>query len=212
MAPGGPLSFASAASAPAKAASAGIASGTAPGATSGTAPEKGAGPSSGNDSEPETWPELWQRLFQKASPAPLLWSYRELASDLLHPDQSSSARSAVLRALIKALALPAGTSTFWPLQLDASELPPSEQAQGLPFCCSNFFLSGLSRLQPKIVIIFGDQESDSGPPPYTSDILGGRAYVYLPPLAQFSQSQEAMGKAVNVLRSMVMQFSILSTP
>ncbi|MDR1686114.1 MAG: hypothetical protein LBR82_06720 [Desulfovibrio sp.] len=61
---------------------------------------------------------LWRALLEKTRPAPLVWTYEELGSDL--QGNASAERSRCLKALIAALALPRGSSSFWPLSLPAS--------------------------------------------------------------------------------------------
>lgn len=93
-----------------------------------TAPAASTGPASTTD--PACWPAPWRQLIKKTRPAPLLWTYEELATDLLAPDAASTARSGVLRGLISELSLPRGSSTFWPLSVSAALLSGSPDSQG----------------------------------------------------------------------------------
>lgn len=160
---------------------------------------------------PKDWPEPWRQLIQKVRPAPLLWSYAELAGDLLAPVEDSKARSSLLRALINDLLLPKGTSTFWPLCATPEDAPEAELSGKAPFLCSPFFSAGLALLNPKIIIIFGAEGGDSmpAPAPYTQGIVSGRAFVYLPPLAALSALPAQQHRAAAFLRSMVNQYSLL---
>lgn len=184
---------------------------------------------------PDMWPEPWRQLLLKAKPAPLLWSYAELAVDLLEPTGESRARSGILRALINDLNLPKGTSTFWPLLapsgiapgLDAglsgltapvraaspahATVAASGHCADMPFLCSPFFTAGLTMLAPRIIVVFGARSASSLPAPgfFTQEIVSGRAVVYLPSFTHLAESQSAQNRAAVFLRSMVMQFSIL---
>ncbi|MDR2669895.1 MAG: hypothetical protein LBC14_08095 [Desulfovibrio sp.] len=60
----------------------------------------------------------WRALLEKTRSAPLVWTYEELAGDLR--GNASPERSRCLKTLIAALALPRGSSAFWPLSLPAS--------------------------------------------------------------------------------------------
>ncbi|MDR2669913.1 MAG: hypothetical protein LBC14_08185 [Desulfovibrio sp.] len=60
----------------------------------------------------------WRALLEKTCPAPLVWTYEELAGDL--QGNASPERSRCLKTLIAALALPRGSSAFWPLSLSDS--------------------------------------------------------------------------------------------
>jgi hypothetical protein len=64
------------------------------------------------------FPPPWRALLEKTRPAPLVWTYEELGSDL--QGNASAERSRCLKSLIAALALPRGSSAFWPLSLPAS--------------------------------------------------------------------------------------------
>ena len=156
----------------------------------------------------EPWPDPWPQLLQKTRPAPLLWTYAELATDLLAPDTASTARSAVLRVLIRELGLPKGSSAFWPLFAsgDATKEPAGAT---VPFCCSCYFLAGLVRLTPKVVVVFGARAAGDAPAaaPYTQGIVGGRAFVYLPSLSDLDDGA-AQRRSGAFLRSILTQFPL----
>ena len=105
-----------------------------------------------------------------------------------------------------------GTSGF----LVASGIPVAHGSAGycadMPFRCSPFFVSGLSVLTPKIVVLFGAEGAGASPAPafFTQGIVGGRAFVYLPPLADLAGTGSAQNRACVFLRSMLMQFPILT--
>lgn len=163
-------------------------------------------PFSGIDDDPvETWPAPWQDLLKKTRPAPLLWSYAELATDLLAPDPDSRVRSSLLRSLISAISLPGGSSAFWPLLLEQESGFANHAQAAPPFICSLYFWAGLSILNPKTVIIFGAQAAQGGAEPvlFTQVIIHGRAFVYLPPLMTLDNAPGTQQRTAAFLRSIL---------
>lgn len=152
----------------------------------------------------ETWPLPWREAFAKAAPAPLLWTYGELALDLA--GKGDKARSGFLRAIIGALSLPRGSSVFWPpAVLDETGRPAAEPA---------LFLAGLNLLAPKVVILLGASAIASAAlplslnTPYTQQIFQGRLYILLPEFSVLLQGNSAE-QACAYLRSAFSQIPTL---
>ena len=152
-------------------------------------------------------PEEWQRILQRTPAAPLLWTYAELGLDLTAPgrDMASKERSEILRTLISKLALPRGSSSFWPLTLAADW--SSRLEQGLPASDSDCFLQGLTQLAPKAVVFFGPPACRlSGVAlhlrvPFTQQIFQGRLHVLAPAFAELAESEAMKDRTASYLHS-----------
>jgi hypothetical protein len=160
------------------------------------------------------WPPLWQFVLDRTRPAPLVWTYAELGTDLT--SQGSRERSELLRSLINQLQLPKGSSAFWPVWLPSgtSDVDLSVPSEGRSATASvgnaepdaspldlfplngshRFFQQGLRFLQARLVIFFGQRAFDlaalSAPlsMPFTQRIHGGILFVLLPDFAQLFAS------------------------
>ena len=87
------------------------------------------------------WPASWRTLFDRTPHAPrLIWSYPELADDLL--GRGDKQRADAWRKLFADLRLRRGSHAFWPL------FPPDGT------CDPKFFLSGVHALRPALVALF----------------------------------------------------------
>jgi hypothetical protein len=175
-------------------------------------PENVAGPDRPDPQIP--WPPLWQFVLDRTRPAPLVWTYAELGTDLTR--QGSRDRSELLRSLINQLQLPKGSSAFWPVwlpsrtpdedlsvpsELDSAKAPVGDAEPDAPppdLFPSNgshrFFQQGLHFLQARLVIFFGQRAFDlaalSAPlsMPFTQRIHNGILFVLLPDFAQLFAS------------------------
>ena len=157
-----------------------------------------------------TWPGPWRERLKKTLPAPLVWTYPELGEDL--SGAGDKARSACLRQLIGSLALPKGSSAFWPLRLPAApeSLPDAQAAQDTPDE-SRYFQEGLRLLRPQAVILFGERSVGlSGlnlrlGGTFAQAVLAGVLYIVLPDFAALL-TNAAMGNKTSVyLRSSLSQ-------
>jgi len=157
---------------------------------------------------PDDWPESWQALFARTKPAPILWAYPELGLDL--GGQGCAQRSACLRELIGKLQLPRGSSTFWPLCLDAEESGASAQAQ----TAAGIFKGGLFLLEPKVVVFIGPRSvvlADLGldlHTPFTQQITRGMLFVLLPEFSAMLENASLADKACVFLRSALAKISV----
>lgn len=104
----------------------------------------------------ENWPAIWQERFRNTKRGKIAWTYWNLGPDLLagksraddpHAAQRAE-RSQFMRRLLKDLAKPAGTHTFWPAHLDPGPDPVIESA---------LFWSGVTALGCRSVIIMGSR-------------------------------------------------------
>lgn len=181
-------------------------------------PRSGMGPALAN-SDPTAWPLPWQELFSRTRPAPVVWSYAELGVDLgIHPCKE---RSLLLRQLISHLHLPKGSSAFWPVWLpenhrgtsaDNSSLPTAQEGEVLTLDCSHngsqdFFQAGLRLLNPRLVILLGQQAvALTGLPleislSFTQQVAGGILFVLLPDTAQLLATPALTDRTCLFLRS-----------
>ncbi|GFM38560.1 hypothetical protein [Desulfovibrio psychrotolerans] len=82
---------------------------------------------------PEEWPAQWQQIWGKVRvPSPVVWTYWSLGEDLC--GTANPERGALLRRIIGALQLPAGSSVFWPVALPerSSGTPDTPNTPGTP--------------------------------------------------------------------------------
>jgi len=161
----------------------------------------------------DTWPDAWQALFARTKPAPILWTYPELGLDL--GGQGCPQRSACLRELIGKLQLPRGSSTFWPLCLDAEEDGTQAQVE------TGLFKDGLLLLEPKVVVLIGPRSvslaglADLAPDrgfdlhtPFTQQIARGMLFVLLPEFPAMLENASLADKACVFLRSALARISV----
>jgi hypothetical protein len=161
------------------------------------------------------WPASWRALLEKTPPAPLVWTYEELGSDLL--GDASPERSHCLKTLIGALSLPRGTSAFWPLDLPGGSAPGDDIAgsRGEDVAAGALFASGVALLRASMVMYFGaGAASRSGFAvqlryPFTQRISGGVLHILLPPLSALAESPDRIDKAVAYLRSVLSDHPLL---
>ena len=144
-------------------------------------------PPAGQTLPVEAWPKPWRDALAKASPAPLLWTYSDLAVDLA--GKGDKARSGFLRSVIGTLSLPKGSSVFWPpAVLDSSGAPVADPA---------LFLAGVHLLAPKVIILLGASAlASTALPvpltmPYTQLIFQGRLCILLPEFDVLLQGHNA---------------------
>jgi hypothetical protein len=98
------------------------------------------------------WPAVWQECLKKTRIAPVVWTYRELGLDLCGtPDPK---RRELLQDLLKDLAHPPGTHSFWPFALPGQGGGDGEQQleANVPI-----FWEGVRLLQGRAVVIMGSQ-------------------------------------------------------
>ena len=93
------------------------------------------------------WPEPWRSFILKTQPhRPLLWTYPEAGLDLA--GKGNKARSELIRGIISALMLPAGSSNFWPHRSGAQKGGEDE---------IEYFLAGVRKLAPRFILVFGEE-------------------------------------------------------
>ena len=160
---------------------------------------------------PADWPERWQALFARTKPAPILWTYPELGIDL--GGQGCAQRSACLRELIGKLQLPRGSSTFWPLCLDAEHSDAQAQTQGQV----GIFKGGMLLLAPKVVVLIGPRTASLAGlaelgldlhTPFTQQIVRGMLFVLLPQFPAMLENTSLADRACVFLRSALARISI----
>ena len=124
----------------------------------------------------DSWPASWRALKDRR-PLPsrplVLWTYGGLGEDLIGvPDES---RRRVIVRMLTELRHPAGTHVFWPFSLKGEGL--AEDA--------SLFWSGVSFLDPRVVLLFGSDTRDAlNMPksllPFCQDRVHGRLIIQLP--------------------------------
>lgn len=95
------------------------------------------------------WPAGWRERLQQTRPAPVIWTYWELGQDLCGaPDPN---RRELLGKLLKDLAHPPGTHSFWPLAL------PRQDGDGEQELEANapVFWEGVRLLRGRAVVLMG---------------------------------------------------------
>jgi hypothetical protein len=169
-----------------------------------------ASPATASKVNEATWPEPWRERLKKTLPAPLVWTYPELGEDL--SGAGDKARSACLRQLIGSLALPKGSSAFWPLRLPSAprNLPDGQGAQNTPDD-PRYFQEGLHLLRPQAVILFGERSVGlSGlnlrmGGTFAQTVLAGVLYIVLPDFAALLANAAMGNKTSAYLRSSLSQ-------
>ena len=138
---------------------------------------------------PESWfsrlSQPWLQYLPKVRPGrALLWTYPEAGLDL--GGKSSKARSTLIKKIIAALQLPAGSNNIWPHRSDPETSLPKER---------DYFFAGVSWLEPKFVLLFGPETLSAVNPEavykkYTFISVQGRLHLLLPPLNALEEEQE----------------------
>ncbi|GHV50459.1 hypothetical protein FACS1894168_1590 [Deltaproteobacteria bacterium] len=166
-------------------------------------------PRGGVAANPAQWPKAWADCFARTKPARILWTYHQLGADLAGID-SSLERSAFLKKLLALLPLSKGSSVFWPCavvaQPEGRNIPePGHDAALVPYPA--IFSSGLFRLSPQIVIVFGKTAlTDMALPDdgifFSQVMVEGKIVVLLPDISDFLSGEVQLESAVSLLRSL----------
>ncbi len=94
----------------------------------------------------EHWPSIWQDMLQKTTMAPVVWTYWSLGDDLC--GKANAERRNFMRTLLKDLAHPKGTHTFWP-----AALPNAHATENI--ANAQVFWSGVQMLKARAVVVMG---------------------------------------------------------
>lgn len=147
----------------------------------------------------------WERLLaQLPATSRCVLTYHDLAFDLAgRPDP---ARREFMRRLLTGLSQPRGTLSFWPLGLVQADADSDRIHVSV-----NYFLAGLSKLQPEVVFIFGSRCSlvlGLEHPDYdcvTVDIFGQgpRRYCFLPELQEFIDNPASVATLTSFILAML---------
>jgi len=95
------------------------------------------------------WPADWQERLKKTRGAPVIWTYWELGCDLCGEPEPK--RRDLLRDLLKELAHPPGTHSFWPLSLPRQ----GEDGEQVLEANAPIFWEGIRLLHGRAVVIMG---------------------------------------------------------
>lgn len=149
---------------------------------------------------PAQWPTPWCDWFMQCVPAPVLWTYHELGADVTGTGHSQE-RSAFLKRLIADLALPKGSSVFWP-----SSMPPAAGDLS-PVPHAPLFAAGLRLLQPRVVVVFGDaaledMEMRGRVPPFGQIMVEGKILVRLPDIGELLRGDAQRSSVISLLRAL----------
>ena len=139
----------------------------------------------------ERWPEAWLALKDRR-PLPqrplVLWSYAGLGDDLAGtPDEL---RKRVIVRMLTELRHPVGTHVFWPFALAGEE--PSPEA--------SLFWSGVSFLDPRVLLLFGSDTRDAlempkSLLPFCQARVHGRLVIQLPRPQALAADESAFRQA-----------------
>ena len=155
--------------------------------------------------EPETWPEVWQAMWQKTAPAPIIWTYWSLGEDL--GATPSNERRELLRSIIGQLTLPRGSSAFWPVAVADPQQAADDEGSTLT-AAPQIFLSGVERLNPRYIIVFGSKglrsfAPESGLGPYMFTQYRNRRLIALPDIDHMLTDRKHVAAIVAYLRTAI---------
>lgn len=165
-------------------------------------------PRDGVAADPATWPEPWAGWFAKIVPAPVLWTYHELGADLTGIGRSPE-RSHFFKQLIGELRLPKGSSVFWPCAM-----PAMDETEELSLRSdAAIFSSGLARLMPHVVVVFGKTAlADIGLAgkiqPLRQAMVEGKLVVCFPEINVLLHDQGQRSAAVSLIRAVLGSVSL----
>jgi hypothetical protein len=159
--------------------------------------------------DPAGWPAVWQDRLRKTRRAPVVWTYWELGRDLCGvPDPK---RRELLQALLKDLAHPPGTHSFWPLAL------PGQGGDGEQKLEANasVFWAGVRLLHSRVVMIMGPQALPSlalpdrllAMLPFQQARHQGRLLIVLPSPDEFIQEARRIQSLREFLRQALAPFA-----
>ncbi len=137
----------------------------------------------------ENLPSPWAVFAAKSKPGrALLWTYQELGLDL--SGNVNPTRSELIKQIINALNLPAGSSNFWPHSLPLQTSGEQEFKQE-----PELFHRGFNALEPQFLLVFGETSITAIMPdwkclPYTYTNYKNKVLIYLPRLEQLEDGQK----------------------
>jgi hypothetical protein len=103
------------------------------------------------DTQEIIWPAAWRERLKKTRFAPVIWTYWELGLDLCGtPDPQ---RRELLQELLRDLAHPSGTHSFWPPALPAQDGSGEHELEAN----APVFWEGVRLLRSRAVMIMGTQ-------------------------------------------------------
>ena len=139
----------------------------------------------------DRWPAPWIALKDRR-PLPqrplVLWTYAGLGEDLVGtPDE---ARRRVIVRMLTELRHPVGTHVFWPFSLAGDGLSPE----------ASLFWSGVTLLDPRVILLFGSDTRDSlNMPksllPFCQERIHGRLIIQLPRPQALAADESAFRQA-----------------
>jgi len=154
----------------------------------------------------ESWPASWLALRDRRPlpPRPLvLWSYAGLGDDLVGtPDE---ARRRVIVRMLTELRHPVGTHVFWPFAL-----PQEDSAGAESSAQASLFWSGVSMLDPRVLLLFGSDTRDAldmpkSLLPFCQARVHGRLVIQLP-RPQALASDESAFRQAQAFLSRILRF------
>lgn len=150
------------------------------------------------------WPAPWDAYWSKVNPmSQTVWTYRDLAVDL--SGQPDPERRNLLSRLIKSLAWPGGSITFWPYSVLHGDRPLR--------CSFSLFWRGVSIIRPKFLVSFDKEPHDHFFPgrdfsPLSCSCYQGLDFCFLPGLDLISSDK---GLFQDSLQFLAARFSSLET-
>lgn len=158
----------------------------------------------------DQWPQIWLQRFSATKPGLIAWTYRQLGEDLLkggknapanEPEEARAARKArsgLLGRVLKDLAHPGGTHTFWPAALpekgDVFTVNPP------------VFWSALWELGCRALVIMGPDAAEpllqmKNPRPLSQFWRNGQTIWILKDIGELLESPRAYKAAITFLRN-----------
>jgi len=157
--------------------------------------------------DPANWPAIWQERLKKIRKAPVVWTYWELGRDLC--DAPDPKRRELFQILLKDLAHPPGTHSFWPLALPGRDGEQQLEANAL------VFWEGVGLLHSRVVVIMGEQALHAlalpdrmlAMRPFQQVRHQGRLLIVLPPPDTFTQEAQRLRALREFLRQALAPFA-----
>ena len=159
--------------------------------------------------KPVDWPLVWQERLKKTRVAPVVWTYWELGLDLCGtPDPK---RREFLQDLLKDLAHPPGTHSFWPVSLPGQGGDGGQQLEAN----APVFWEGVKLLRCRVVMIMGPQVLHAlalpdrmlAMRPFQQHRYQGRLLVVLPAPETFIQEPQRIQALREFLRQALAPFA-----
>jgi hypothetical protein len=166
-------------------------------------------PSPVRETRETVWPAVWRERLKKTRIAPVVWTYWELGLDLCGtPDPQ---RRDLLQELLRDLAHPPGTHSFWPPALPVRDGSGEHELEAN----APVFWEGVKLLRGRAVMIMGTQALHAldlpdrmrAMHPFQQLRHQGRLLIVLPPPEELIQEARRMQTLREFLRQALAPFA-----